>query len=119
MSRFEMENCCETRLLIYRCDHTKNHSLIQEPKEAIFPSILSQKSGHPRREKCVIFSSLNQLISRVFNKYPYIGGNSKTQTLDGIFKFHPKERRKIQKSLALWGFSDFNPRVKGKFENPI
>ena len=58
-----MEKCRETRPLIYEHDHTKNHSLIQDydskclwdervgsfekPKETIFPSILSQKSGHP------------------------------------------------------------------------
>ena len=109
-----MENYRETRSLIYRYDYTKNHSLIQDydskcfgmrewaffqkPKETIFPSILSQNSGHPRREKCVIFSSLNQLIYRVFNKYPYIGGNSKTQTLDGIFEFPLHPRIKIRKS---------------------
>jgi len=107
ISRSEMENCRDTRSLMYRCDHTKNHSLIQDYdskcfgmrewalfqnlRKQVFLLILSQKSGHPRREKCVIFSSLNQLIIRVFNKYPYIGGNSKTQTLDGIFEFplHP------------------------------
>jgi len=72
-------------------------ALSQKPKETIFPSTLSQKSSHPRREKCDIFF-FKKLILRVFNKYPYIGGNSKTQTLDGIFEFPLHPRIKIRKS---------------------
>jgi len=92
ISRSEMENCRETRPLIYGYNHTKNHSLIQDydskclwdervgsfekPNETIFPSILSQKSGHPWEWKSVrYFSSLKKLIPRVFNRRKFKNSN--------------------------------------------